>query len=154
VLGDQFRLSTLHAIATDDEAMKLIDEIDRDKADHDGAADIEPDLFRIQSRSEVSAVAEAISELVNGRAVHFAQRRADLDVLIRQFADPDEPEFVDIRVPALLAASGRFEEARTALDRWQPAPELLVDRQLRVAQKLRNWIDTRGDQAPAPTPSE
>jgi len=43
---------------------------------------------------------------------------------VREFADPDDPEFVDIRVPALLAAAGRLDEARELFDRWRPAPEL------------------------------
>lgn len=91
LLGGRFRLSVLHTSATDDEAMKLVDETDWDKADDDGAEDIEPDLFQIGSRSEVPAVAQAISDLAMDRAVPFAERRADLDVLIRQLADPTIP---------------------------------------------------------------
>ena len=148
LLGDLFRLSLLRTSARSDECVQLIDEIDWDE-EEDGE-DRDSVFIRVGSESEVPAAAEVISGVVDVRGVEFAQRRADVDVLVREFADPDDPEFVDIRVPALLAAAGRFEEARRVLDRWQPAPELLQARQRRTARQVRRWIDSGGDLALLP----
>lgn len=140
--GGPFRRCVIHASATEKESLKLADEINWEDEDEDDGPENNNPLFRVGSRFEVPTVAQAINNLVIKRAVRFAERRADLQVLIRELADPDAPGFVDIRVPMLLAASGRFDEARAALDRWQPAPELVAGRQLRTAQKLRSWIDS------------
>ncbi len=96
-VASPLRLRVIQASATDEEDLKLADEIswDEDENENDGPEDDKP-VYRIGTRAQIPAVAQAISEIVINRAVPFAERRADLEVLIRQVADPDEARLMPL----------------------------------------------------------
>ncbi len=71
---------------------------------------------------EVPRVAETLATLILDRAVPLAEEYASIETLLDASRDLEDPEWTPIRLPALLAAAGRFDEARDALARWRPAP--------------------------------
>ena len=91
LLGDQFRLALLHTSATDEESLKLVDEVDWNYEDDEADSEPRAPLFRVASRAEANAAADGIAHLAVGRAIPYAERRSDLDVLLREFAGAAAP---------------------------------------------------------------
>lgn len=58
---------------------------------------------------------------------------------------------LDVRRAALLAAAGRFEEARASLEFLRLPAKPIARRQRRAARQLRRWIDSGGDPALIPS---
>jgi hypothetical protein len=140
LFGDSYHLALLH----EDVALPL----------PEGDPDDE-DTWSLQVRDEADAqsVAETIATLVVRESPAFVAPFASADQLLAEFGYGRRGS-VDHRVVALLAASGRFEEARDALGRYRsslgPGSEDRVARQF--AHQVARYIDCEGD--PAIVPSE
>jgi hypothetical protein len=127
-------------LLVDDTAWELVQEGD-------------PELS-IRSAHDVLRVADRLSAIVLERGVAFASRFASVDALIAELNradDPadigDDPIGVDLRLPAVLAAAGRFDDAHEALERWQPVgpPGPWLDMNQQIVAGLRRWINDRGN---------
>jgi hypothetical protein len=109
--------------------------------------------MEVHAQAEVAPVATQLAGLALEQAVAFAERYTSVDALLEAHRD-DESEEVNMVVPALLAASGRFEEARSALARYRRGVDIPEEgrRDRRFVYQLTRWIDSGGD--PALLPSE
>ncbi|HTC60809.1 MAG TPA: hypothetical protein VK691_11915 [Solirubrobacteraceae bacterium] len=108
--------------------------------------------MEIHTQDDVAPVAKQLAGLALERAVTFAERYTSVDALLDAHRD-DEVEGPSQVVPALLAAAGRFEEARSALARYRPdvdVPEA-KRRERRFVYQLTRWIDSGGDPALLPS---
>lgn len=95
-----------------------------------------------------AAVADEAASLILQRGVPCVERLADVDVLLAELEE--DPGSIDWRVPALLAAARRFDEAHDALAAFV---ELEASgRETLYTHQLRRWIERRGD--PDLIPSE
>jgi hypothetical protein len=104
-------------------------------------------LLEVGSAPEVAAATDTLSQLIFDRAVPYAEQYASLEALFAALNDDEDRNWVDIRVPALLAAAGRFDEAAAALDRHE-SPEdsdFFSRSDRRTAYQLRRWVSARGD---------
>lgn len=108
--------------------------------------------MEVQTQADVAVVAGQLAGLALERAVAFAERYASVDALLeaRRY---DGSGRVDMVVPALLAAAGRFEEARAALARCgrEMGPPEEGRRWRRFVYQLTRWIDSGGDTALLPS---
>jgi hypothetical protein len=99
--------------------------------------------------ADVAAAADDLAAPVLEHAVAYARRYASVDALVAaHLADEDvdaedeeDPLGVSRAVPALLAAAGRFDEARAALAGY--APEGPDDH--RFVRQLTRWLDAGGE---------
>jgi hypothetical protein len=109
--------------------------------------------MEVHTQAEVAPVAKQLAGLALEQAVAFAERYTSVDALLEAHRD-DESEGVNMVVPALLAASGRFEEARSALARYRRGLDIPEEgrRERRFVYQLTRWIDSGGD--PTLLPSE
>lgn len=107
----------------------------------------------VHTKADVAPVAKQLAGLALERAVAFAERYTSVDALLEAHRD-DESEGVNMIVPALLAASGRFEEARSALARYRREVDTSEGsrRERRFVYQLTRWIDSGG--SPALLPSQ
>jgi hypothetical protein len=106
----------------------------------------------VHTQGDVAPVAKQLAGLALERAVTFAERYTSVDALLEAHRD-DESDGLNQVVPALLAAAGRFEEARSALARYRPdvdVPEA-KRRERRFVYQLTRWIDSGGDRALLPS---
>jgi hypothetical protein len=122
-------------------------------------------LYEVAKPADVSSAVDRMARLILDRAVPFANAHASFDGLLRSLRDREGPAGMPVQAPALcvaalLAAAGRFEEARDALDEYRPpSGDHSADReQRRIARQLRRWIDSAGDASllpgePPPAPS-
>jgi hypothetical protein len=145
LLGDRFRFALL--------GEEIDDRLER--KEEDGC------LFKVARTEDVAPVADRLAEVIMQRAVPAAQGYASIDALLEEFTDDEEEPYARIEVPALLAAAGRWAEARGALGRCLAVPgEHGLDRdQRRIARQLQRWIDSGGDQSlipsdPPPSPRD
>jgi hypothetical protein len=146
LFGDRFELSLL---ATSTRWSDAVYEEDEDEEeDHSG----ESAIVEVTSERDVASAVETLTELITDRAVPYAERYASIGSLLGEFRDDEDPDQVDLRVPALLAAAGRFDEAGAALDRYEPPEESdpFSRRERRTAYQLRRWVAGRGDEALLP----
>jgi hypothetical protein len=117
------------------------------------------DPLRVETNAQALDVAVELAGLFLERAVAFATPLSHLDVLLAALQD-EGSDSVDFRVPALLAAARRFEEARSALARFAAELDDAQDTQdaqdardsRRLVRQLGRWIDSGGD--PGLIPSE
>ncbi|HTW42183.1 MAG TPA: hypothetical protein VMD79_07695 [Solirubrobacteraceae bacterium] len=102
--------------------------------------------MEVHTQAEVAPVATQLAGLALEQAVAFAERYTSVDALLEAHRD-DESEEVKMVVPALLAASGRFEEARNALARHRCEGDLPEQRRRdrRFVYQLTRWIDSGGE---------
>jgi hypothetical protein len=109
--------------------------------------------LEVHGTAEVAGVAEQLAGLALELAVPFAERYTSVDALLDAHRD-DDAEGVNMVVPALLAAAGRFDEARSALARYRSETNTPEEsrRGRRFVYQLTRWIDSGGD--PALLPSE
>ena len=108
--------------------------------------------MEVHTQDEVAPVAKQLAGLALERAVAFAERYTSVDALLEAHRD-DEADGPNQVVPALLAAAGRFEEARNALVHYRPdvdVPEA-KRRERRFVYQLTRWIDSGGDPALLPS---
>jgi hypothetical protein len=104
-----------------------------------------PAMTDAQSVDRASRVLVAV---VDAHAMPFARQHADVDAVIAFIADGRQisrtPQAGYMLVPALLAASGRHDEARAALAEFHQAPKSDPDDDERYAQfadQLSKWLD-------------
>jgi hypothetical protein len=103
----------------------------------------------LYTSADADRLAAELAAVALDRAVPYARRYADLDVLLARV--PGARSGTGRRA-ALLAAAGRFDEAKASLAQLPaPAPGLdwMRDEQ-RAARQLRRWIDSGGDPALIP----
>jgi hypothetical protein len=108
--------------------------------------------MEVHTQAEVVSIADQLTGLALEEAVTFAERYTSVDALLDAHRD-DESEGVNMVVPALLAAAGRFDEARGALARYRPEMDLPEERRRarRFVYQLTRWIDSGGDQSLLPS---
>lgn len=105
----------------------------------DPEAEPEEWSIRVKRTGDVSPVADALARQIIDHAVGFAERHAEVDVLLDEHGagDPDE---MSLTVPVLLTAAGRFEEARAAIATGREGVHWR-----RVCRQLERYIDAGGD---------
>jgi hypothetical protein len=99
------------------------------------------------------AAAELIAPVL-AYAVPYAERYVDLDALIAEVqSDPAEYGWQAEAVPLLLAAAGRFDEARQRLAEYMTSgrTEVAGDEHRRFAYQLNRWLDAGGVLPDPPT---
>jgi hypothetical protein len=137
LLGDQFALSLLDISARrPDSTQADSDDVDEDRA-----------LLEVSSKREVVAAVERLASMIVERAVPYAERYTSHEALLAALSAGDSAQ-VDLRVPALLSAVGRFDEAAVALDRYESGA--FSRRERRTAYQLRRWINGLGDASMLP----
>lgn len=107
-------------------------------------------VFEIATHAQVADAADEIARLLRDRGVPFAEEHASVEALLAAGSGHD-----DGMVPAVLAAAGRFMEARATLDASESSMVgELVDpddqHHRRFRRQLRRWIDSEGDPALLP----
>jgi len=102
--------------------------------------------LEVHTQAEVAPVATQLAGIALEGAVAFAERYTSVDALLEAHR-VDESEDVRDIVPALLAAAGRFDEARDALTHYRSEAELPEQhrRDRRFVYQLTRWIDSGGD---------
>ncbi len=106
--------------------------------------------MEVHTPADVGAVAKGLAELALDQAVAFAERYTTVDSLLEAHQGDEFED--DTVVPALLAAAGRFAEAREALARYHrnlDTPEA-SRRGRRFVYQLTRWIDSGGNLALLP----
>lgn len=106
----------------------------------------------VHTPADVAPAAKQLAGLALERAVAFAERYTSVDALLEAHRD-DESAGVNMIVPALLAAAGRFEEARSALALYRREVDTPEEsrRERRFVYQLTRWIDSGGDPALLPS---
>lgn len=117
-----------------------------------------PRSVTLRSLQEVPSAAERMCKLAAGAAVDFAERHADVDVLLRRLVSENgEQEEHTLRTVALLlTAAGRFEAAGEACGRLQAMSDGDVEemrRRRRLIRQLGRWIEAEGKLAMPSTPA-
>jgi hypothetical protein len=141
LLGEQFALSLLEISALrPDSPQADSDDVDEDRA-----------RLEVSSKREVVAAVERLAAMIVERAVPYAERYTSHEALLAALDAGDSAQ-VDLRVPALLSAVGRFDEAAVALDRYEPpaTSDVFSRREPRTAYQLRRWINGLGDASMLP----
>jgi hypothetical protein len=102
--------------------------------------------MEVHTKAEVAPVADQLAGLALERAVAFAEHYTSVEALLEAHRD-EESEGVNMVVPALLAAAGRYEEARDALAHHRRATGMPEERrrERRFVYQLTRWIDSGGD---------
>jgi hypothetical protein len=131
LLGDEFGLAFWHE--------EIDDELER-PAD-DGC------LFEVASPADVEAVADRLAALILERGEAFARQYPSVDALLAECRDDHDEPLYGTKASALLAAAGRWDEARDALQRSGPEDgDREEDREdRRFARQLTRYIDSGGD---------
>jgi hypothetical protein len=156
-----FDLAVLSAVVWPDAAADDLDrdleawDDDEDRDDWDDELEDEEDdedeyqPRELRTLDDADRLAAELAELARERAVPYARRYSDLDVVLKAVPGPRAGS---IKRPALLAAAGRFDEARALLVRVPPpAPGLTWMREhRRAARQLERWMDSGGDPALIP----
>jgi hypothetical protein len=110
---------------------------------HDGG---EPEPWPIASAGDAEAVAGRVAMLVRDEVLAFATEHAEVETMLAWFDEIDGPD--RYRALSLLAAAGRFDEARARLESFDPEhgfPTTSEGGGQRFARQLRRWIDSGGD---------
>jgi len=136
------------AVAEDNDDEDEENDIDENEDEHDD--DEEPWEYReLRTLADADRLAAELAEAALERAVPYAKRYATFDALLERVA---WNRTVSVRYAALLAAAGRFEEAKASLPRL-PAPvpgAQAVRVEQRAARQLERWIESGGDPALIP----
>jgi hypothetical protein len=127
------------------------DEIEEAEEQDEDAEDEDDEWHgrELRTVAEADRLAGELAAVALERAVPYARRYADVDRLL---ASVPGPRSGTIRRAALLAAAGRFDEAKVSLAQVPPpAPglEWMRDEQ-RAARQLQRWIESGGDPALIP----
>jgi hypothetical protein len=103
----------------------------------------------LRTFADADLLAAELAPVALERAIPYARRYADLDVLLTKVPGPRSGS---VSHAALLAAAGRFDEAKASLAQLPPpAPGLgWMREQQRAARQLERWIDSGGDPALIP----
>jgi hypothetical protein len=102
----------------------------------------------ISDDASAGRASEELVAVVDAHALQFARRYADVDRVLAFIAEGEQtsrdPEFEYVFVPALLAASGRCDDARAALRDYRERPKSSPaeeEQYQRFADDLGAWID-------------
>jgi len=136
------------AFATEEDDDEEPDEEDEDEEDDEDPAE-EWHGRELRTLDDVHQLAGELAVVAAERAIPYAKRYADLDRLIVRVPGP---RWGSVRQAALLAAAGRFDEARASLAVLPPpAPGLPWMRdEHRAARQLERWIQSGADPALIP----
>jgi hypothetical protein len=113
----------------------------------DGSA---PEPIEISTSAQLATTADALARLILDRSAALIDRYTTVDALVEYLGESRERHR---RGAALLAAAGRFDEARNALDTFEPrpVPERLFRQEqdaerdrCRFRRQLLRWIDSNG----------
>jgi hypothetical protein len=117
------------------------DEEDEDEERWDGR--------ELRTLADADLLAAELAAVALERAVPYAGRYADLDLLLTKVPGPRSGS---VHRAALLTAAGRFDEAKALLAELPPAAPGLdwMRDEERAARQLRRWIDSGGDPALIP----
>jgi hypothetical protein len=106
------------------------------------------DLPKMTDAHSVDQASLALVAAVEAHAMPFARQHADVDAAVAFIADGEQmnrsPEFEYLFVPALLAASGRHVDARTALATFRLRPKSGrpdEEEYARFEVGLSSWLD-------------
>jgi hypothetical protein len=107
----------------------------------------------VSTTTEAEAAVGQLAEVVLREALPFAAKYASVEQLLDEFGYDKEGGWVDQRAVALLAAAGRFAEARGALSRYRPLTGSRDgDREARrFVHQIGRYIDSGGDQSLVPS---
>jgi hypothetical protein len=109
--------------------------------------------MEVHTQDDVVPVAKRLAALTHEQAVAFAERYTSVDAVLDANRN-EESGAAHMVVPALLAASGRFEEARSALARYRPDEPSTPEqsrRARRFVYQLNRWMDSGGNLALLPS---
>jgi len=142
LLGDRYRLALLH------ESVSLTE---RAGEDDDPRQEDEPGL-NVASRPEAEAAVDRIAALVLKDGLTVAESFSTREALLMEFGYVDPPVSVQQPAVAILAAAGRFEDARRALGCYRPVTgHRDEDREARrFVRQIGRYIDSRGDASIVP----
>ena len=128
----------------DEDEENALDEDDEDQEDEERW-----ECRELRALADADGLAAELAEVARERAVPYAERYANLDALLERV---EWTRTVSVRFAALLAAAGRFEEAKAALPRLSaPTPGAQAVRvEQRAARQLERWIESGGDPALIP----
>jgi hypothetical protein len=108
------------------------------------------DALEVKTVEDADHAAERLAPLITERAVTFAERHASLEALLEECSDGDE-DGPHLTYTALLAAAGRFDEARESLARLEVSERSELTRDTRrAARHLTRWVDSGGDSSLIP----
>ncbi len=150
LLGERFRFAVLHEDARGAGVEETDEEDDERRPRPRWGGRPETRRLEVAKRGQAAAAADEVAGLILDHGLVFAQPLASIDALVSELADDEEPDFVDGRVPALLAAAGRFDEARDALTRYRQCCER-GSGEWEFARQLERWIDSDGNPALVPS---
>lgn len=99
---------------------------------------------------DVERLADELARVAAPRVIAFAERYASLEGLLAEVGGAER--YQDIRHAALLAAAGRFDEARESLSLLRPAPTEhgWMRGRDRAARQLQRFIESGGDRSLVP----
>jgi hypothetical protein len=104
----------------------------------------------ITDGTSADAAARTLLAAVDAHALPFAREHASIEGVVAFITGGHQtnrdPEFEYLFVPTLLAASGRDEDARAALDGYRQRPKFSPgdeDEFERFAAELSAWLDGR-----------
>lgn len=104
--------------------------------------------MEVETDAEVKPVAAQLAGLALAHASEFAERYTSVDAILEAHRDRhEETDGLDRVVPALLAAAGRLDDARSALARYRREADSPEEcrRERRFVYQLTRWIDSGGD---------
>lgn len=140
LLGEQYRLALLH------------EPVSLDGREGEGRIDEERRGLKISSVSDAEAAVKTIASVVLSAAVSFAEPYDSVERLLEEVGY-EKAGWIDQQVVALLAAAGRFEEARAALARYRPLTDSRKgDREAKqFLRQVGRYIDSHGDSSIVPS---
>lgn len=135
-------LDLFHVSVVDEDVWPEVRENDDDENGERGEEPLE-----VRTAGDAARAAERFAPLILDRARPFAAGHASLDALLAEFSGGD------ITYTALLAAAGRFDEARESLERLPPPLERseFTRGERRAVRQLKRWIESGGDPSLIPS---
>jgi hypothetical protein len=143
LLGDDYELAVLDEPVWPDEP---------DDWDEDDPG--ERQILAVSSAAEAERALDTITDVIRRAAVPFAEQHGSVEGLLGEFGYDESQGRAGARPVALLAAAGRFDEARAALARYDTQTgDRRWDREAtRFKHQVGRYIDRGGD--PLIIPSE
>ena len=103
------------------------------------------DPLEVTTAQDAERTAERLARVIIERAVPFAEQYASLEALLAEHS-PGDGDRSQLTSAALLAAAGRFDEARRSLARLHVSERSQLTRRVRrAARQLTRWVQSGGD---------
>jgi hypothetical protein len=114
--------------------------------------DVWADELDVWNAADADRAVDTLAGVILGEAASFAESYGSLEQLLAEFGHGEEHSGVDQHAVALLAAAGRFDEARTGLGRYKAETgDRRRDREtLRFVHQIERYIDSGGDRSIVP----